>query len=225
MVTGPPVHATTIIFCTGYSEPRSFLPPSCPAPFRAACRLIVAPEWPTIVHMGHIRFWDGAIGPTAEMQAMWYLAYLEGRMKQLPKSEAQYSLLSPEGGYMSHGVDYSAYMATLAEDIGAKPKLLYLLLEYGWEVLWAYCFGACFVSFYRLIGPFKEAHQMRIMVKGELLCTVEKKGWIGIFVFGMIPTMILGLLNGLAWMLEIVGLLRLMRIGRRARSTMSRSVV
>ena len=116
------MRATTIIFCTGYSKPRSFLPPSCPAPSKAAYRLIVAPEWPTIAHMGHIRFWDGAIGPTAEMQAMWYLAYLEGRMKQLPKSEAHYSLLSPEGGYMSHGVDYSAYMATLAEDIGAKPN-------------------------------------------------------------------------------------------------------
>jgi dimethylaniline monooxygenase (N-oxide forming) len=174
--------------------------------------------------MGHIRFWDGAIGPTAEMQAMWYLAYLEGRMEQLPTSEAHYSLMSPEGGYMSHGVDYSAYMATLAEDIGAKPKLLYLLQEYGWEVLWAYCFGACFVSFYRLIGPFKDAYQMRTVVKDELLYTVKKKGWIGIFVFGMIPIMTLGLLNGLAWVLEIVGLLRLMKIGR-ARSTMSRSVV
>jgi dimethylaniline monooxygenase (N-oxide forming) len=194
-------------------------------PLRQTAVSLFRQDGPPLHTWGHIRFWDGAIGPAAEMQAMWYLAYLEGRMKQLPKPEANYSLPSPEGGYMSHGVDYSAYMATLAEDIGAKPKLLYLLLEYGWEVLWAYCFGACFVSFYRLVGPFKEAHQMRIVAKGELLYTVGKKGWIGIFVFGMIPTMILGLLNGLAWMLEIVGLLRLMRIGRRARSTMSRSVV
>jgi hypothetical protein len=69
MVKGPPVHATTIIFCTEYSEPRSFLPPSYPTPSKADCRLIVPLEWPTVVYMGHLRFKNGAIGPAAEMQA------------------------------------------------------------------------------------------------------------------------------------------------------------
>jgi hypothetical protein len=79
---------------TDYHGPHDNYSPGWHSFPKAACRLIVAAEWPTIAHMGHIRFWDGAIGPTAEMQAMRYLAYLESRMKQLPKSEAHYSLLS-----------------------------------------------------------------------------------------------------------------------------------
>jgi len=52
-------------------------------------------------------------------------------MKQLPESEIYYSLLSPEGEYISYGIDYSAYIIILIEDVNIKSKLLDLLLEYG----------------------------------------------------------------------------------------------
>jgi hypothetical protein len=44
MIKGPLVRVTTIIFCTEYLKPRSFLFTSCSAPSKAACRLIVIPE-------------------------------------------------------------------------------------------------------------------------------------------------------------------------------------
>jgi hypothetical protein len=66
---------------------------------------------------------------------------------------------------------------------------------------------------------------MRIIVKGELLYDGKKRDGLRFLCLGIILIMILGLLNGLAWVLEIISLLRLMRIERRARSIMSRSVV
>jgi hypothetical protein len=53
------------------------------------------------------------------------------------------------------------------------------------------------VSFYRLIGPFKDAHQMRIVVKGELLYTVKKKGVDWDFLGEEHPDMMVNLANTL----------------------------
>jgi dimethylaniline monooxygenase (N-oxide forming) len=203
IVKGPPVYATTIIFCTGYRTRSSFLPSSCPDISNAVCRHLVAPEDPTIAYLGFLRSWVGSSGPLGEMQAMWWLTHLQGNMSRLPTSPEHYTLLTKDG----RGVDFGLYMAQLAQDIGAKPGLLALLWIYGPKVLLSYCFGSSFVSFYRLVGPFKEPNAMKAIVEGELTQTIKRKGLVGNFLFGLLPMMIFGVLNGVAWLLECLRLL------------------
>lgn len=75
-------------------------------------------------------------------------------------------------------VDFSAYMSTLAKDIGAAPSLLTLYREHGLHVLICYCFGAAFVSFYRLTGPFRSDEMVEV-VKGEIWETITRRGVLG----------------------------------------------
>jgi dimethylaniline monooxygenase (N-oxide forming) len=141
------------------------------------------------------------------MEAMWWLAYLRGDMQHLPTSEPNYTLQSPQTSGLDFGIDYSAYMATLANDIGAKPTLFSLWRQYGLKVLLVYCFGASYVSVYRLTGPFKKKETMKPIVEGELLNTVKRRGLVGNFFFGLMPLVLFGMLNALALVLETVGLL------------------
>lgn len=69
-------------------------------------------------------------------------------------------------------------MATLAKDIGAMPGFWELYQSHGIHVLTTYCFGAAFVSFYRLTGPFASA-EMTPIVKGELWETICRRGLLG----------------------------------------------
>lgn len=79
----------------------------------------------------------GAIPPIAEQQAMlWALLLLE--RVPIPTSKPHYKLLASSSARIQHGVDYSAYMATLAGDMGAAPSLRQLWSEYGFKVLVAY---------------------------------------------------------------------------------------
>ncbi|KAE8443713.1 hypothetical protein EG329_001485 [Mollisiaceae sp. DMI_Dod_QoI] len=198
VVNGPPIRASTVILCTGYKTLGSLLPKPYSDLSRATCRHMLSPEDPTVVHMCFVRSWIGSSGPLAEMQAMWYTAYLDGRMS-LPTSKAYYALRSVN--IHGHpGVDFPSYLATLASDIGAKPNIFVLWWEYGYKVLLAYCFGGSFVSFYRLIGPFKEKDLMKELVEGELWDTVKRKGLLGNFLFGLLPMIVFGLLNGVAWL-------------------------
>jgi dimethylaniline monooxygenase (N-oxide forming) len=164
---------------------------------------LVDPEDPTIAYLGFLRSWVGSSGPLGEMQAMWWLAYLQGDMPQLPTSPANYTLLTKDG----RGVDFGLYMAQLAQDIGAKPSLLTLLWVYGPKALLSYCFGPSFVSFYRQVGPFKEPNAMKAVVEKELIQTIKGKGLVGNVLLGIIPMMIFGVLNGVAWLLAWLRLL------------------
>jgi dimethylaniline monooxygenase (N-oxide forming) len=207
------VRATTIIYCTGYVPSINFLPSSYPSPSSATCRHIVVPQNPSVAFIGFVRPRVGSIGPLGEQQAMWYTALLLGRMRCLPTSAPHYTLrpAPPQGIGFSiedHGIDYSAYMATLARDMGALPPLRTLWREYGPKTLLAYGFGASFVSFYRLTGPFsQEREMMKGVVEGELLDTVRKKGWIGNVLFGLVPMVCFWVVNGVVWVLERVRLM------------------
>jgi dimethylaniline monooxygenase (N-oxide forming) len=53
-------------------------------------------------------------------------------------------------------------MSTLAMDYVGAAGLLELWKACGWRVLLAYCFGASFVTFYRLLGPFAFEGAMKI---------------------------------------------------------------
>jgi dimethylaniline monooxygenase (N-oxide forming) len=205
MLKRPPVIPDAIIYCTGYSQSFPWLHESYPRPSDATCRNIVNPSQPDIAYIGFVRPGVGAIPPIAEQQAMWWTAFLLGKMS-LPTSPPHYHLLAPTTARIQYGVDHSAYMSTLAKDFGGAPGLLELWRGYGWRVMLTYCFGASFVSFYRLVGPFRWKGAAEV-TGGELMETVKRRGLIGNIFFGVIPMMFYGMFNSVALVMEVFGLL------------------
>ncbi|KAG6818207.1 hypothetical protein H0H87_000112 [Tephrocybe sp. NHM501043] len=100
--------------------------------------------------VGMIRQAAGAIPPLAEMQIFFWISVIKGQIK-LPLSAPHYHLLVKETARIKYGVDHSAYMSTLAKDIGASPGLWELWMEYGTQVLVSYWTGMS--TSYRKIPP------------------------------------------------------------------------
>ena len=61
------------------------------------------------------------------------------------------------------------------------------------------------MSFYRLLGPFKD-RRMKEIVEGELMDSVKRRGWAGNFFFGLLPMVFYGMVNGMALLLEVAGI-------------------
>lgn len=177
------VRPDCIVYCTGYKQSFSFLDSSYPTASDAKIRNIVAPEEPSISFIGFVRPGVGAIPPIAEQQAMWWTALITGQMP-MPIDPPHYHLLAKESSRIQYGVDHSAYMSTLARDFGGAPGLWQLLRTHGLRVLLVYCFGASFVTFYRLVGPFKSAAAPGI-AKTELAETITRRGILGNLFFGV----------------------------------------
>ena len=105
---------------------------------------------------------------------------------QEPKHAGHYKLLHKENARIEYGVDYSSYMSVLAKDFGGAPSLLELWRVHGFKILLIYCFGASFVSFYRLTGPFASPKAPEV-ARTELMDTVMRRGLTGNFFFGVVP--------------------------------------
>ena len=115
---------------------------------------------------------------------MWWTALITNQMA-MPTDPPHYHLLSKESSRIKYGVDHSAYMSTLAKDFGGAPGLRELYMAHGLKVLLVYCFGASFVTFYRLVGPFKSDVAPEI-TKTELAETILRRGIIlGNLFFGV----------------------------------------
>jgi dimethylaniline monooxygenase (N-oxide forming) len=71
------------------------------------------------------------------MSSMWWISLIKGEIAQ-PLSPSHYHLLVKEDARIKYGVDHSAYISTLAKDIGAAPGLWQLWREYGTQVLVCY---------------------------------------------------------------------------------------
>ncbi|BFZ61604.1 hypothetical protein YB2330_002676 [Saitoella coloradoensis] len=198
------VKPDVVVFCTGYTQNLTWLHPSYPLPSRASCRNILHPSHPTLAYIGFVRPGVGAIPPIAEMQAMWWTSMLLGEAR-VPKEEewGDYLLLVREEARVKYGVDHSAYMSTLAKDIGAAPGLWELWRAHGIHALLTYCFGAAFTTLYRLVGPWKDPDAAEI-AKGELWETIKRRGVIGNMMWGVLPMMFYGILNGVALLVEMV---------------------
>ena len=193
-----------LIFCS-YKQSFTWLDPSYPTSDQANIRNIVNSDQPDIAFIGFVRPGVGAIPPIAEQQAMWWTALILGKMN-IPLDPPHYHLLSGKNSRIRYGVDHSAYMSTLAKDFGGSPGILELWRSHGWRVLLAYCFGAAFVTFYRLVGPFKSDVAPQI-TRTELTETIMRRGLIGNFFFGVIPMIFYGSINGFACLLDFVGLI------------------
>jgi dimethylaniline monooxygenase (N-oxide forming) len=198
------IRPNTIVYCTGYTQTFSWLAPTYPTAADASIRNIVSPKDTSISFIGFVRPGVGAIPPIAEQQAMWWTALITNQMS-LPRDPPHYHLLAKETSRIKYGVDHSAYMSTLAKDFGGAPGLRQLYAEHGLKVLLVYCFGASFVTFYRLVGPFKSDEAPRI-ARTELAETIARRGVLGNLFFGVIPMIFYGLINLVAWMAEMVGL-------------------
>ncbi|WVQ79764.1 hypothetical protein IAT38_001864 [Cryptococcus sp. DSM 104549] len=192
-----------VVLCTGYRQQWGWLGEGYPrGPEECEVRGVVSAKDPTVGFIGFVRPGVGAIPPIAEMQAQLFILLNQKRIP-IPTSPETYHLLHSPTGRIQYGVDYSTYMSTLAKDMGSAPSLLGLWWEYGWFVLFVYCFGAAFPTFYRLKGPFKSA-QARGIVETELWDTIKRRGVIGNIFMGVIPMAFYALLNIAAYMLEIV---------------------
>lgn len=199
------VRPTMIVYCTGYKQDFTWMDRALPRANEANVRNIIKAGRPDIGFIGFVRPGVGAIPPIAEQQAMWWTALILGRMAE-PRHPGHYKLLTRTNARIEYGVDYSTYMAVLAHDFGGAPGLLELWRAHGLQVLLIYCFGASFVSFYRLLGPFKSDIAPEV-AKTELLDTIMRRGIGGNFFFGVVPMVFYGFLNLLAWTLEAIGLL------------------
>ncbi|KIR28167.1 dimethylaniline monooxygenase [Cryptococcus deuterogattii 99/473] len=192
-----------VVLCTGYRQDWSWLGEGYPrGPEDCEIRGITSAKDPSVAFIGFVRPGVGAIPPIAEMQAQLFLLLAEKRIP-IPVSPETYHLLHSPTSRIQYGVDYSTYMSTLAKDIGSAPGLLKLWWEYGWFVLFVYCFGAAFPTFYRLTGPFKVAKAKGI-VETELWDTIKRRGVIGNIFMGVIPMVFYACLNLGAYVLEFV---------------------
>jgi dimethylaniline monooxygenase (N-oxide forming) len=198
------VRPDCVVYCTGYKQSFYFLNPSYPTASDATIRNIVSPKDPSMSFIGFVRPGVGAIPPIAEQQAMWWTALITNQMP-MPTDPPHYHLLTKETSRIQYGIDHSAYMSTLAKDFGGAPGLreLYMVRNFhvrtpcetninfvlnikvhGMKILLVYCFGASFVTFYRLIGPFKSELAANI-TKTELAETIMRRGILGNLFFGV----------------------------------------
>lgn len=136
---------------------------------------------------------------------MWWTSLILNRMA-IPKDPPHYHLLAAKNSRIRYGVDHSAYMSTLAKDFGGAPGLFELWHRHGWRVLLTYCFGASFVTFYRLIGPYESPVAPKI-TSTELAETILRRGILGNIFFGLIPMVFYGIINTLAFVLDKCGLI------------------
>lgn len=97
-------------------------------------------------------------------------------------------------------------MSALARDFGGAPGLMELYREHGLRILLIYCFGASFVTFYRLLGPFKSPIAPEI-ARTELAETILRRGILGNLFFGLIPMLFYGAINAVAFGLDRIGLI------------------
>ncbi|WWD19371.1 hypothetical protein CI109_103831 [Kwoniella shandongensis] len=194
-----------VVLCTGYKQEWSWLGEGYPrGPEECEIRGMMSEKDLSVGFIGFVRPGVGAIPPIAEMQAQLFLLLSSpNRTIPIPTSPETYHLLHSPTSRIQYGVDHSTYMSTLAKDIGSAPSLRQLWNEYGWFVLFVYCFGAAFPTFYRLTGPFKSAQAQKI-VETELWETIKRRGVVGNIFMGVIPMTFYALVNLSAYLLEIV---------------------
>jgi dimethylaniline monooxygenase (N-oxide forming) len=216
------VRPSCVVCCTGYTQTFSWLDSSYPTASDATIRNIISPTEPSVCFIGFVRPGVGAIPPIAEQQAMWWTALITNQMT-MPADPPHYHLLAKTTSRIQYGVDHSAYMSTLAKDFGGAPGLLDLWRAHGLKVLLVYCFGASFVTFYRLVGPFRSKDAPHI-AKTESAGTILRRGELGNLFFEVscylaiirrhangcnhvIPMIFYGLLNTARWTLELFRLI------------------
>ncbi|KAL7422609.1 hypothetical protein Q5752_003257 [Cryptotrichosporon argae] len=182
-----------VVLCTGYRQEWDWMDSSYATPDRCDVRGICRSDDLSVAFIGFLRPGVGAIPPMAEMQAQLFMQLTTARVP-VPSSPETYHLLHSPTARIQYGVDYSTYMAQLARDMGAAPGLRQLWRAHGAFVVFVYCFGAAFPTFYRLTGPYR-SDAAREIVCTELWDTIRRRGVIGNIFMGVIPMAFYALIN------------------------------
>ena len=137
----------------------------------------------------------GAIPPMAELQAMWWVQRLNGRVRRSERPPS-YGLL---GAKLTYGVDYGNYMHQLAAEIGAAPSLS--TLARSPRALIGYCLGQAYISYFRLQGPYASATAWTV-ASTELYEPVARRGAIANLLL-LFTCLAFGAMNLAAWALDL----------------------
>jgi len=129
---------------------------------------------PRLGFIGFVRPNVGAIPPMSELQVMWWLERMQGRVNMITKAGSpSYMVL---GRKYPYGVDYGNYMHRVAEDFDAAPTLSTLAKsDHPLKALYTYCIGQSMISLFRLQGRYKSDTCWDI-VNGELWRVCLKRG-------------------------------------------------
>lgn len=130
---------------------------------------------PRLGFIGFVRPNVGAIPPMAELQVMWWLQRMRGKVNMLPHSgPPSYMVL---GRKYPYGVDYGNYMHRVAEDFAAAPTLSTLAKSsHPFKALYTYCIGQSMISLFRLEGPYASKICWDVVI-GELWRVCVKRGF------------------------------------------------
>ncbi|KAG8003410.1 Dimethylaniline monooxygenase [N-oxide-forming] 5, partial [Nibea albiflora] len=154
-----------VVFATGYNYSFPFLPSALQAKsgYRLHLYKHVFPPTltrPTLAVVGFIRGF-GAVNPLAELQARWATRVFKG-LSKLPSEETMIKDIDKDTENMHQRfacsdrnpiqVDYIPYLDYLAEQVGVRPNLLWLLLTDPRLAL-NIILGPCTSYQYRLTGP------------------------------------------------------------------------
>jgi len=204
------VEADLVVLATGYRQRFPFLMAEggCDDPLPERHFMINDSE-PQLAYIGFIRPNVGAIPPMAELQAMWWLERLKGKLKMGSElDEACYKL---KGSRLCYGVDYGYYMFALAREIGSAPSLLHWFWR-DWRIMTTCGFGQAHVPIFRLQGPYED-DGAKATCSGELFKVILRRPLTMNFVF-VLEAIGFGIINGIATLLETPkGCAGLMSIG------------
>lgn len=137
---------------------------------------IVGANRPRLGFIGFVRPNVGGIPPMSELQIMWWLQRMKGKVNMMPSKPGlpSYMVL---GAKYQYGVDYGNYMHRVAEDIDAAPTLTTLVMSsQPLKALYTYCIGQSHVPLFRLQGPYASKICWDV-VTGELWRVCIKRGW------------------------------------------------
>lgn len=125
------VRPDLVVYATGYRQDWDWLGPGYDkGPGQVDVREITSSRDLSLGYIGFVRPGVGAIPPIAEMQVMLWALMVTGRA-QVPTGTPHYRLLASKTARIQYGVDHSAYMSTLAKDMGGQPGLWELYRDYG----------------------------------------------------------------------------------------------
>ncbi|KAG8466522.1 hypothetical protein KFE25_007901 [Diacronema lutheri] len=168
-----------------------------------AWHFTVSPKRRSLAFIGFVRPNVGAIPPMAELQVMWWLRCVQGKLAREPTSHAHDQSYMLLGRKLPYGVDYGSYMHVLAEDIGAAPRAFaptWLALRP--RVLIAWALGQAYPTFFRLSGPFASPDQWAV-ARTELWGTVARRGLGSNLTLGL-TVGFFGMLSGALYLVDAV---------------------
>lgn len=138
-----------VVLCTGYLQDWTWLGDGyVKGPLNCGVRGVCDESDLSVAFIGFVRpgvgtlrfvaeLIQGAIPPIAEMQSQLWVQLTQGKIA-IPRTPETYHLLAKPAARIQYGVDHSAYMSTLAKDMGAAPSVPQLVREHGWFIALVY---------------------------------------------------------------------------------------